>query len=191
MARATVGQWHALQLSKRLGPILAMLLTSCATARLGFGSEKCGEPPASAEAFSVDKLPWMVGRFRVTFVTTSFERSTSHNELELFAADSATRMQARERRIGHRPRRDLRLVGRDYWDPHRPAESAEWDDGILYLGCRDCIDGSPDKLTISAISENGFWGRWRNDQSGFAHVLDSHGQLAPDPAGHFCARRIK
>jgi hypothetical protein len=131
----------------------------------------------------------MVGSFRVTFVTTSYQTSAMRNEVDLFPVDSATRARAGERRLGHTPRRDLQLVGRDFSSRQRPPVSAEWDDGILYLGCRDCFDGSPDKLTIGAVSEDGFWGWWVNEQSGTVRAVDRHGKLAPDPAGYFCARR--
>ena len=176
---------------RRLLFVVALMLTACATGRPGYWSETCGEPPPNAESFTVDRIPWMVGSFRLTLVTTSFDAPVTRNELDLFAVDSATRERARTSRIGHRPRRDVRLIGADYWARRRSPVAAEWDDGILYLGCRDCFDGSPDKLTIGAVSENGFWGWWRNDQSGIARVVDRHGKALPDPAGYFCARRIR
>jgi len=158
--------------------------------RLFSSNENCGDPPANAEPYSVDRVPWMVGSFRLTLVRTSFDTTSWSAELNLVAIDSATRARAREQRLGHWPRRDFRLGGVRFWDRRRSHESVELDDGILYLGCRDCNDGSPDKLRIRAVTENGFWGSWVNDQSGLARVLDRNGALAPNPAGYFCARRI-
>ena len=133
----------------------------------------------------------MVGSFHVTFVTTSYESPPGRYEVDLFAVDSATRMRAMVPRFGRRARRDVRLIGATYANRQTAPDAAEWDDGILYLGCRDFLDGSPDKLTIGAVSESGFWGWWVNEQSGIARVVDRNGNWAPDPAGYFCARRVR
>jgi len=133
----------------------------------------------------------MVGSFHVTLVTTSFDSSPMRTEMDLFAVDSVTRERARERRIGHRPRTDVRLIGVEYWNRKMPADPAEWDDGILYRGCRDCMDGSPHELTVGAVSENGFWGWWVNEQAGIGRVVDRNGKPLPDPAGYFCARHVR
>jgi hypothetical protein len=133
----------------------------------------------------------MVGNFRLTLVRTSSDPAVTRGEVHLLAVDSAMRARAQEKRIGHWPRRDFRLRGAAFWKGGKTGESAEWDNGTLFLGCRDCIDGSPDKLRIAAVTENGFWGSWVNDQSGFARLLDRNGGFASNPAGHFCARRIQ
>jgi hypothetical protein len=83
----------------------------------------------------------------------------------------------------------LRLIGIHEWGANKSHEAAEWDDGTLYLGCRDCNDGSPDRLRIEAVSASGFWGTWVNDQSGIVRLMDDDGRPAPNPAGYFCAIR--
>jgi len=39
------------------------------------------------------------------------------------------------------------------------------DDAVLYLGCRDCTDASPNVLEITRVSGAGSWGSWRNFQT--------------------------
>lgn len=109
---------------------------------------------------------------------------------ELLVVATIGRVADRVRGLGHQPRRDLRLLGEWRWNSKYPAEKAEWDAGTLYLGCRDCLDASPDYLRIEAVTATGFWGTWINHQSGIAHVVDDKGKPLPDPAGYFCAARL-
>jgi hypothetical protein len=69
------------------------------------------------------------------------------------------------------------------------SQPAEVDDGVLYLGCRDCADASPDVLQVRRVSAAGFWGPWRNFQSGIGIAVDASGARLPDPVGLFCAIR--
>lgn len=174
--------------------VLAAAVSVCGSAHLGPSASTCSpERPRDAVATTPERIDSLTGRFRVVLVTTSYvgkrgvEREQS--QLELFHADSATRVKSRSRSIGHSVRRDLRLIGVHEWGPNKAHQAAEWDDGTLFLGCRDCYDGSPDRLHIEAVSPNGFWGTWVNDQSGIARLMDDEGKPAPDPAGYFCAVR--
>jgi hypothetical protein len=55
---------------------------------------------------------------------------------------------------------------------------------------RGVDDPSAMRLTIRALTSDGFWGYWQLDLSGEAVVLtDSAGRPVPDPVGHFCAVR--
>jgi hypothetical protein len=182
---------------RRIAVLLLVIVTSqfvsaCATARPGHWTERCdATPPANVVPLTPDRLPLMVGSFRVTLVTTSYKASPMRSEVELFAVDSTTRLRAGQPRVGRRPRADVRLIGVDYWNRQSPADAAEWDDGVLFLGCRDCFDASPHKLRVGAVTEDGFWGWWVNEQSGTVRVVDRHGAPTPNPAGYFCARRVK
>lgn len=141
-------------------------------------------------------MPLLAGRFRLISVNT--KRGSDFNrvhemELELRVADSAERAESKVRRIGHVTRRDLQLVGRASYLPDTLVErpqSAEVDAGVLYVGCRGCLDGTPWSLQIDAVSPAGFWGSWQLGLGGsIALRVDKHGGKLPDPEGYFCAVR--
>ena len=112
--------------------------------------------------------------------------------LTLNATDSARRVQATKRRIGLFPRKDLQLEGSATpGSGGVRSQPAEVDAGIIYLGCRDCNDASPAVLRVHAISDAGFWGTWRDYQTGIGYVVDRAGKRAPDPSGYFCAIRVR
>jgi len=93
--------------------------------------------------------------------------------------------------IGRMPRQ-LALVGEYHFSPEyrpMPVES-DRDSGILYVGCRACLDASPWHLYIAAVSDGGFWGLWRDYQTGIGRAFDEAGHPLPDPAGLFCAKRV-
>jgi hypothetical protein len=75
-------------------------------------------------------------------------------------------------------------------DPMRRVEEAELEDGVLFLGCRRCMDGSPYQLRLLAQTPTIVWGLWENPQSGFERLADSAGNELPNPAGYFCLRRV-
>ena len=76
-------------------------------------------------------------------------------------------------------------------DSLRLVEEAEVEDGVLFVGCRRCMDGSPDELRLLAATPTDVWGLWYNPQSGIERVIDSSGSPLPNPAGHFCMRRVE
>jgi hypothetical protein len=90
-------------------------------------------------------------------------------------------------RHGERP-----LAGRFSYanDSLRRGEDAEVEDGVLFLGCRRCMDASPDELRLLAATPTEVWGLWYNPQSSLERVTDSAGNPLPNPAGHFCMRRL-
>jgi hypothetical protein len=70
------------------------------------------------------------------------------------------------------------------------AAEAQIDGSLLYLGCRDCMDASPMVLRIIEVDERGFFGSWRDYQTGIGRLFDERtGEPLPDPAGYFCAWR--
>src|SRR4051794_23034666 len=61
------------------------LVTACATARPGHWTERCdATPPANAVALTADRIPWLVGSFHLTLVTTSSETPPGRSEFDLF-----------------------------------------------------------------------------------------------------------
>lgn len=134
----------------------------------------------------------LAGVFSLRLEASSFKvsRPAASAELALTVLDSAERTQARERRLGHLPRRAPRVGGEVRYMGSETAVPAEVDGVTLYLGCRDCLDASPLVLTIQAVSKDGFWGTWRDYQTGIGEVVDSlTGRPLADPAGRFCAQR--
>lgn len=70
------------------------------------------------------------------------------------------------------------------------AATAEVDDGVLYLGCRDCFDGSPTRIHVTGMSHDRVWGTWRDGQTGFVQIVDPiTEQPLTELAGPFCAVR--
>jgi len=63
------------------------------------------------------------------------------------------------------------------------SEEAEVEDGVLFLGCRLCMDASPDELRLLARTPERVWWLWENPQSGIERVADSPGNWLPNPAG--------
>src|SRR2546428_4869446 len=113
-----------------------------------------------------------VGTFRLVQVITSWstdsaELSATRSWLSLAPTDSAQRATAGDRRLGRLSRPNLQLIGswRAAVDTHT-YQPAELDAGVLYVGCRDCTDASPDYLHIAAVGPRGFWGTWQNLQTG-------------------------
>jgi hypothetical protein len=167
-------------------------LAACASLHLSSDEAACpATPPPTAVAATRELIDDLTGRFRLTQVLTSFKIEKGGDAwqaiLELKRPDSATRAEAARRSIGHMRRRDLRLVGTI--QTNRWTQPAEWDDGTLLLGCRDCNDGSPDHLRIDAVSPTGFWGTWVDYQTGIVRA-ERNGKPLPNPAGYFCAVRV-
>jgi len=75
------------------------------------------------------------------------------------------------------------------------ADSSSWleevslDAGVLYVGCRSCLDASPDQFQIEHVAPIGFWGRWENPLTGLWVIVDSAGRELPKPSGFYCAIR--
>ena len=155
--------------------------------------ERC-EPSARPLVYLVpdSQAALMTGTFRLVLVTTSYPGFGTPVDsgwtLTLNTPDSAQRAQARERTVGHSPRQHLQLLG-SIATAGTPVQPAELENGVLYLGCRDCNDASPLTLRLAEVSVAGFRGTWRDYQTGIGRVFDSSGKPAPDPAGYFCAVR--
>ena len=179
---------------RRFSLFVSLFAAGCASLR--HGSRACrptlDSAAESAAPPSPTQIDGLAGHFRITQVRTSSPGDEWVTEITLSRVDSAQREVAKQRRrFGPIPRQDLRLAGTWHWSPRYHDGPSEWDAGILYLGCRDCTDASPDELQISAIDAGGFRGKWRNPQTGIVHEADERGRPLPDPAGYFCAVRLE
>ena len=176
---------------RKIAFVVLLAATACMSTRFRSATAGCSEnPPSDATPLTSEQVSSLAGKFRVTQITTSFASEPAVSELELLVADSVTRARASERRLGHSPRRDLRLTGTWRWNRDQRAEPAEWDGDTLFLGCRDCLDGSPERLRVRAIAPAQLWGSWVDYQIGIVRVFDRNGKELPNPAGYFCATRI-
>jgi hypothetical protein len=182
-------------------PLLSavLILGACASSNAvsNVRTADCGpNAPADAASFKASRLTDLTGTFRMVHVLTSFPvDSVAHairrSSISLQLPDSAQLALSRESSLGRYARRNLQLTGTwDWSDSVYPLWPAEMDSDTLYLGCRDCIDASPYVLLVAHVSQRGFWGRWRDYQTGIGTVFDQRtGARLPDPAGFFCAIR--
>jgi hypothetical protein len=160
-------------------------------------------PPRSTSVFDTGQVLQLTGSFRLVLVATSRGASKAPwgGTLTLQAHDSLRRYRFVQRQIGHAPgQRPLwgwidsstvheswarRIASRD---PDYPG--VEWIGGGLALGWFDSMDGVTTDLTVTHLGPTGFWGRW-SSSGGIELLTDSAGRPIPDPAGYFCALRIR
>ena len=180
----------------RLRLFIPILLAACAPARAQIGHITRSCVPDSTTPSPNRPIDLrLAGTFRLAQIWTEMAAehladSVSYSSLQLTITDSAQRAAATRPSLGLMRRRDLQFVGSVRAGIGQRAEPAEVDAGVLYLGCRDCTDASPEVLRITGVSELGFSGTWRDYQTGIGVLIDTRtGQRSPDPAGYFCAWR--
>jgi hypothetical protein len=121
---------------------------------------------------------------------------TTSGRLHLAPPDSATRAAG----VGG-PVRDLigwfdPLEGDSVWAAAAGSRDASRPGAVLAgshlrLGQLAGLDAYVEHLTITAVSGDGFWGWWKAEP-GFELTVDSkNGRRLPDPAGFFCALRVR
>lgn len=138
----------------------------------------------------------LVGRFRLVQVITSLPAGRApyiwtEGTVSLRRPTAEQLAESRRTYFSHRPRADLRLVGQWSVKGWPGQEPAELDGQTLLLGCRDCLDGSPTRLTVQGMSADRVWGRWRDDQSGNVIPVDPVSNVAlKELSGPFCAARV-
>ena len=175
--------------------VLALVLGSAAAA--GAQETPCEQGPVeAAESYDPARPESLSGSFRLVRVGTSWPVSAPSLAdtavLELHLATPEEKAEALREGIGRTPR-SVTHVGTHRWSlesrPPRPVET-EGDQPVIHVGCRFCFDAAPWVLYVAAVSEDGFWGLWRDYQTGTGRVFDDAGRRLPDPAGYFCAQRI-
>jgi len=150
-------------------------------------------------AIQLGALMGLPGVYAFTAIATSpgMDRSSVTSELTLVSADTLQRYY--ERRIrgyvrsGNRP-----LVGalkhrsQGQLFAHNVVVQQNASDTQLISGyCELCDDASIVYYTILHVGRDRFSGRWVDPQTGIGIIVDQNGQPIPDPAGYFCAVRIK
>lgn len=160
-------------------------------------------PPASATPPSWSHIDDLAGKYDLTLVNTGGEYgdSVGRGVLELRANDNARRyIRARPdsaRIVGERPLAgsfQIRPGAPWYNQPDQASRSHTHPgvglmDQLLMIGGIDVTDGSGEFLNITAVSPDGFWGRWTWN-GGIAAVYDTRLKRAlKPPTGHFCASR--
>jgi hypothetical protein len=61
----------------------------------------------------------------------------------------------------------------------------------LRLGQSGALDARTEHLVITAVAPDGFWGWWKAESGWEISVDDSTQHVLPDPAGYFCALRMR
>jgi hypothetical protein len=61
----------------------------------------------------------------------------------------------------------------------------------LTVGDIGAYDGHEDHLIITAVAPNGFWGWWKATQGWEVATESETRRVLPDPAGYFCALRVR
>jgi hypothetical protein len=151
-------------------------------------------PTASADTRPVepDAVEPLAGKYTATFVLLSHgPRPYSwRGQLELAVTDTLQRYYVQTSR-GYVKRGFRPLAGTfsSSADTLGRVEEAEVEGDVLYLGCRNCADASPNELRLLAYSPGLIWGLWENRQSGDVRVARGPGDWLPNPAGYFCLRR--
>ena len=74
-------------------------------------------------------------------------------------------------------------------DPEHPG--AVLAGSHLRLGQAGSLNAYVDHLTITAVSRDGFWGWWKEEPGLDVAVDRNTGRRLPDPAGFFCALRVR
>jgi hypothetical protein len=76
-----------------------------------------------------------------------------------------------------------------------PSDSGSSKEGVVVKGVvlyrKDlCLDCSPVLYQLTWMTDSAFGGTWEDRQTGLYRVYDSTGRELPNPAGHYCARRV-
>lgn len=74
-------------------------------------------------------------------------------------------------------------------DPDQPGVVLGGDH--LRLGRPGSLDAPVEHLTITAVAPEGFWGWWKADPGWGITTDSSTRRVLPDPAGYFCALRVR
>lgn len=171
--------------------VLMALLAGCRSVyRASSVCAPVSQEPGVAHASEI-LASQLIGDFRLSSINTAggTAQVLGSQRLHLVRPDSATIARSRVRGLGHYPRAALQLVGHASIKGFAQQDKAEFDAGILYIGCRDCMDASPTIHRILEVSAGGFRGTWQDNMTGIAVMVDQMGRRLPNPQGYFCAER--
>jgi hypothetical protein len=158
------------------------------------------ERPPRARPFQLAEAPALIGKYRLTTVTTNWPDPIPPQQSQLELWTNAPERLAEVKNFGHRPgARPLAGVvtyddGRnyvgtatDYTSAQNPA--VELIDSTLYLGMPDWLDAVYTALHVRSVDASGFWGTF-DGSDGFGITIDSLGRELPTAEGYFCAVRL-
>jgi hypothetical protein len=156
--------------------------------------EECPQAFANARPYDPGYVEDLAGTYEIRIVPTSYgtTRAVSRAGLLLAVPDTLRRYYPEHFRGSH-ALLGQRLAG--MWR-HPGATITEALDevsiegGVLYIGCRQCLDASPDHFQIEHVSPIGSWGHWENPLTGLWVIVDSAGRQLPKPSGFYCAIRV-
>jgi hypothetical protein len=179
--------------ARELPCLLLVVLAGCHAPGQVTTQACAARPPASSRSFQASMATELFGTYELNTVHTSQGGAsyTIAGRLVLMPPDTLRRY--------YRPRLQswVRTGDRPVAGVYIPADSGYPDDivevegEVLYVGCRMCMDASPNHYQITWVLDSAFGGTWENFQTGIWRVYDSaSGRELPNPAGYFCARRL-
>jgi hypothetical protein len=170
------------------------ILTLAACIQPGPVPEECPQALVNARPFDPGYIEELAGTYEVRVVPTSYgtTRAVTRAALLLAVPDTLRRYFPEHFR-GERALLGQRLAG--LWryagaDSSATREEVSFEAGVLYIGCRLCLDASPDQFQIEHVARTGFWGHWENPLIGLWVIVDSAGRELPKPSGFYCAIRV-
>jgi hypothetical protein len=175
---------------------VAVVLTACHAQTVPWPVGCPPTAPSGARIIASDSVAQLAGTYDLVMVGLSRGAPAwiTRGRFNLSVADTLYRYWVWTIR-GSIRRGDRPLVGKvaffDSAGAPGPPEPADVEDGVLYLGCRQCTDASPLELRLIAETPVWIWGLWEDEQTGIGRLIDASGNWAPNPAGYFCARRLQ
>jgi hypothetical protein len=169
------------------------LLIGCSPAASAPSPEECPDEIATAPEFDGRSAFRLPGRYQVTMVSTSYGTTRRRSFANVLLGPPDTLRRYFPERL-HDPRALWGQQIAGVWT--QQGESGVYEDlvtfenDMLYLGCRMCLDASPTYFSIEHMAATGFWGHWEDRQTGLYQVYDTAGRALPNPAGIYCAVRV-
>jgi hypothetical protein len=156
--------------------------------------EECPQAFAKARPYDPGYIEDLAGTYEVRVIPTSYgtTHTVSRAGLLLAVPDTLRRYYPEYFRSPH-AFLGQRLAGIWRYDgaPSSQAlDEVSIEAGVMYVGCRHCLDASPDQLQIEHVASLGFWGHWENPLTGLWVIVDSAGRELPRPSGFYCAVRV-
>jgi hypothetical protein len=181
-----------------LALIVGVGASACHPSSPAVSPERCGPTvPESAQHPVAIPARKLAGDYDLIQVRTQpAPAARSSGPLHLMPVDSAARAAA----VGGAVRDLIGWFDRETGDWDRRADARSRDPSQpgavlagshLRLGQTGSLESYVEQLTITAVSPEGFWGWWKAEP-GFELIQDQRsGRMLPDPAGYFCALRVR
>lgn len=184
---------------RRVSTLGLLVLAACQRAASPApGPSRCGPavPPTAMNPIALHPA-LLAGEYELNQVQSQpTSGAVTSGRLHLASMDSATKVGA----MGDAVRDLIGWLDLDGGDPAWRAAVSSRDSerpGAVLVGqhLRLGLPGQPDALvhmlTITAVAPEGFWGWWRADPGVAVRTDPGTDRVLPDPAGYFCALRVK